>query len=162
MDLNKAEPTLSKVMHLKHDTKESFESYCNKVLSVNKSEEHKSSLFEDIFKTNQYTCEFCDKSFSRQGHLESHLHFHTGQRPFFCEVCKRTFSLKSTLFSHMSVHTRERPFFCDICMKAFIKKKHLVDHMQSHSGQRPCICKVCNKSFSRKSNLNKHSKKAHS
>ena len=156
--MNEVKPTLSKVMHLKHDTKESFESYCNKVLSVNKSEKHESSLFENIFKTNQFACKLCDKVFSKRHHLKTHRRIHS----YSCKVCRRTFFLKCNLERHETIHTGERTYFCDICMEAFLEKQHLVEHMQTHSGLEPCVCKVCNKSFSCRSNLNKHIKKDHS
>jgi hypothetical protein len=63
-----------------------------------------------------YTCDKCEKSFSRKSGLTMHIKVHTGDKPYKCGRCMTLFARKSTLVDHMKVHTGEKPYKCDRCM----------------------------------------------
>ncbi|CAL8121448.1 unnamed protein product [Orchesella dallaii] len=125
----------------------------------------------------QHHCIICEKLFSRNQHLMSHLRVHTGERPFpcpkcpssfsdtsqrrvhliskhdvgvrlRCPVCKKSAASKSELEIHMRVHTNERPFPCSTCSKAFTTVVSLKSHMRVHAQEKPFCCNVCGKSYS--------------
>ncbi|XP_061597691.1 zinc finger protein 84-like isoform X1 [Cololabis saira] len=55
------------------------------------------------------------------------------ERPFCCSVCEKRFSQNSNLRTHMKTHTGEKSFGCSICNKRFIQKGNLTRHMKHHS-----------------------------
>ncbi|NP_001119897.1 uncharacterized protein isoform X1 [Danio rerio] len=105
-----------------------------------------------------FKCSQCGKSFSREGHLESHMRIHTGETPFTCKQCGKRFNQKGNLYSHMKIHSGESPFRCQQCGKSFNQKGNLKLHMRIHTGECPFTCKHCDKSFSLKGNLMNHMK----
>ncbi|XP_078502525.1 uncharacterized protein LOC144757787 [Lissotriton helveticus] len=103
-----------------------------------------------------YHCTVCSKPFSQKAHLVLHQRTHTGERPHHCTVCSKPFSQKATLVRHQRTHTGERPYHCTVCSKPFSRKAHLVLHRRTHTGERPYHCTVCSKRFSRKAYLVQH------
>jgi len=81
----------------------------------------------------KFPCLLCDRSFSRQYHLEQHYRAHTGERPFACRLCLRRFTTKNNLRRHMSLHSSYKPFRCHICDRTYIDKYNLKRHMLVHS-----------------------------
>ncbi|KAJ3077889.1 hypothetical protein HK102_004898, partial [Quaeritorhiza haematococci] len=53
----------------------------------------------------RYECVVCAKRFSRPSSLRTHMHSHTGEKPYQCtvEMCGRRFSVLSNLRRHMKV-----------------------------------------------------------
>ncbi|XP_045200642.2 gastrula zinc finger protein XlCGF7.1-like isoform X2 [Mercenaria mercenaria] len=106
----------------------------------------------------QFPCPMirCNKKFSSQSLVESHVKFHSQRQKFPCEICNKEYSSKETRKQHMLIHTRVREItrhHCEICNETFNRKKDLRNHMLLHSAGKEDInhqCKICGKIFSNK------------
>ena len=103
-----------------------------------------------------YTCELCNKSYSRSNSLRRHLLVHTGEKAYACDLCDKKFSIKSYLTAHRKIHSGETPFGCTLCFKQFNRVSNLRAHMLVHTGLKPHSCEVCGKLFNLSSNLKRH------
>lgn len=101
---------------------------------------------------------------------------HGSVKPYSCERCQKTFTRSEHLTRHIQstmcwdtagetpappVH---RPHSCQLCGQSFIRKEHLTRHMKrahdeppdSEAEPRPHICVTCNKAFTRREHLRRH------
>ncbi|KPM07840.1 Zinc-finger double domain containing protein 9 [Sarcoptes scabiei] len=76
-----------------------------------------------------FTCDQCDKTFSKQSSLARHKYEHSGQRPHKCDVCNKAFKHKHHLTEHKRLHSGEKPFQCTKCLKRFSHSGSYSQHM---------------------------------
>lgn len=118
----------------------------------------------------------CNKTYTTNTNLNTHLRMHSGERPFACSACDKKFSSKKTLNDHIRIHTGALPYICPVCGKRFRTNK-LSAHMSTHSARLPRtrhpaplasrtepahVCSHCPARYQHKQSLNKHIKKQHS
>ncbi|XP_022800781.1 zinc finger protein 253-like [Stylophora pistillata] len=107
-------------------------------------------------KKYRYTCDVCDKSFSRSNTLTTHKRIHTGDKPFICEQCGRAFRQPGNLTRHRLTHTTVKPYVCLQCNKAFNRASNLHTHMRTHTNYKPFVCDFCGKGFHQKIDMKIH------
>jgi KRAB domain-containing zinc finger protein len=121
-----------------------------------------------------YSCEVCNKAFSKASNLmtyqcirsgERHFvwyvirhsvsrvlqqdkHLHSGKHPYTCEVCGKAWRVKSSLINHEHMHNVDHPYVCNVYNKSHIHKSSLIKHKRIQNGVRPYSCEVYNKAFS--------------
>ncbi|MGH0156869.1 UNVERIFIED_CONTAM: hypothetical protein FKN15_031845 [Acipenser sinensis] len=104
----------------------------------------------------QHRCSFCGLRFKKKCHLDDHLLFHSGQKPYVCSECGKIFSHYPYFKSHLAVHRGARPFECARCGKVFCVVSQLNRHARIHTGEKPYSCKVCGKRFADSTNCKRH------
>ncbi|RZF48456.1 hypothetical protein LSTR_LSTR007941 [Laodelphax striatellus] len=77
----------------------------------------------------QFTCDLCDKAFSKHSSLARHRYEHSGQRPHKCDICTKAFKHKHHLTEHKRLHSGEKPFQCAKCLKRFSHSGSYSQHM---------------------------------
>ena len=82
-----------------------------------------------------YSCDICDKSFTTNKALRSHLPTHQVKDPqsLVCDVCDKTFTAKNSLYRHIrNVHKgksiKGHRYHCDQCGKIYFSYAALGRH----------------------------------
>ncbi|CCH59331.1 hypothetical protein TBLA_0B04960 [Henningerozyma blattae CBS 6284] len=119
--------------------------------------EHQLSFHQGI---KQFTCDICQKSYSRMYHLERHLISHSTEKPFHCSFCNKGVTTKQQLKRHEITHTKS--FKCTYlgCDQSFYKHPQLRSHILAVHEQK-LSCKICSKTFQRPYRLKNHMIKHH-
>jgi Zinc finger, C2H2 type len=63
----------------------------------------------------KYTCNLCNKRFTRKFHLRSHILNHNVQRPFLCSECGKAFTRDNDRKRHEKIHARYQADFKQFC-----------------------------------------------
>ncbi|XP_061162742.1 uncharacterized protein LOC133171961 [Saccostrea echinata] len=103
-----------------------------------------------------YSCEHCNKSFSRMDKLRLHVRGHTGEKPFKCDICNYRAVDNGSIKKHMAVHSEDKPIKCQTCPYACRTTSQLVVHLRKHTGDTPFSCLYCNSKFKIKSDMKRH------
>lgn len=103
-----------------------------------------------------YTCQHCNKVFTRSWNFQRHILIHTGQKPYKCQKCPKAFALAAHLKIHNRIHTGEKPYTCNICCRGFAQLTNLQRHILTHTGEKPHKCTYCPKAFVSSSDLRRH------
>lgn len=143
------------------ETKEPADSSKSHCASCKEAFDSPASLEEHI-KTSHgnsnkiYTCQYCNKSFSRSWNFQRHVLIHKGEKPHKCEKCPKAFVLAAHLKIHNRIHTGEKPYKCNVCSRGFAQLTNLQRHVLTHTGQKPHKCTYCPKGFVSSSDLRRH------
>ncbi|XP_043543801.1 zinc finger protein ZFAT-like isoform X1 [Chiloscyllium plagiosum] len=126
-----------------------------------------------------YTCPVCEKSFSDDRLIKSHItSYHPevpmstiseilgkrvqlkgliGKRAVKCPYCDCYFRKNGTdLQRHIWAHEGVKPFKCSVCEYATRSKSNLRAHMNRHSTEKTHLCDLCGKKFKSKGSLKSH------
>uniref|UniRef100_UPI00398E5835 zinc finger protein ZFAT isoform X1 n=2 Tax=Pristiophorus japonicus TaxID=55135 RepID=UPI00398E5835 len=126
-----------------------------------------------------YTCPVCEKSFSDDRLIKSHITtYHPevpmstiseilgkrvqlkgliGKRAVKCPYCDCYFRKNGTdLQRHIWAHEGVKPFKCSVCEYATRSKSNLRAHMNRHSTEKAHLCDLCGKKFKSKGSLKSH------
>ena len=116
---------------------------------------------------NAFKCSYCNYQTYHRITLIRHTRIHTNEKPFSCEYCNKHFSRQHDLTTHIqSKHAlyQNRKYKCKYqnCKKRYAIKDSLLYHYLVHENKNPFICDKCNKSYRSASTLNYHIKQKHS
>ena len=112
---------------------------------------------------NKFSCQYCEKSYTRKDHLVSHEKSkHIEKIEYLCKLCDyKTKASKHHLKRHvLSVH-EGKTFSCDYCDVKMRRKDFIKRHVQSVHFSLTVKCDKCKKEFRRQDLLNLHTKFEH-
>jgi len=107
----------------------------------------KNNLTKKKRKNLPVLCKQCNKTFSSNKSLSTHLILHKKVRPFKCDICLKQFQTKQNLQNHQNIHLGLKPHGCPHCVKWFTEKSTLTKHLLTHTRKKPHCCIHCNKRF---------------
>lgn len=107
----------------------------------------------------QHQCPHCGKTQKTYGALTQHMKTHEGIT-YKCKVCDKEFPYYAKLLKHLWCHKTELNYVCEICSKAFKMQKYLSRHMAVHDVAK-ISCRFCDASFKFSSGRRIHEKSFH-
>lgn len=94
-----------------------------------------------------WKCDICGwKSYSKTN-FNKHKVRHITERPYSCQYCNKQFSRAHGVRVHERIHTGEKPYACQFCEKAFGTHLAFQLHTRTHTGEKPYSCQYCDKKF---------------
>lgn len=134
--------------------------------------------------TGSYKCDRCDREFSSNKYLQTHLGRAHDIKVFECPECREKFTSNYAMQRHLinlhssghkclhcgklftsncfmvdhikRTHLKEKNVQCQVCYERFFDIQRLKSHMVKHNGERNYHCDVCGKRFLWKKNLRCH------
>ena len=70
--------------------------------------------------------------------------------------CNKTFTKQYSLRSHLRIHTQPKSHVCNVCFSAFRRFHDLKRHEKTHENVKFFYCDTCNKGFTRSDALKRH------
>jgi uncharacterized C2H2 Zn-finger protein len=92
----------------------------------------------------EWTCQPCNRVFKKKFNYTSHMHTHTGDKPFKCSQCDYSSARRNDYRRHMGTHSSEREHVCQGflrngdrwgCGKSFNRADILSQHHRSNVGK---------------------------
>ena len=80
-------------------------------------------------KVKEFSCDYCEKSYSTAKILHRHKKSHEGGKNIVCHVCQMAFFRKDELKSHSYKHKTEKSINCEECNTKFKTKKSFKRHL---------------------------------
>ena len=116
-------------------------------------------------------CGSCDRMFKYKSEWKLHMKkVHLKIKDYFCDNCDKSFSCQSNLNTHLPTHL-ENNFPCYMCGMKLSRKINLINHMKSlhviNDVKKPKIkqqtpeqlpCHICGKLFNSNKNLRRHAR----
>ncbi|GAB5571080.1 zinc finger protein with KRAB and SCAN domains 8 isoform X1 [Prionailurus iriomotensis] len=78
----------------------------------------------------------CAETWESPGRVESRWENVEAPASYTCNECDRSFTRSRSLIEHQKIHTGEKPYQCDTCGKGFTRTSYLVQHRRSHVGKK--------------------------
>ncbi|XP_016906940.1 zinc finger protein 62 isoform X3 [Apis cerana] len=133
----------------------------------------------DIEKPLCYTCNLCERKFTKKSELKKHINRHSDvnriQNPdetelvnkakqiindrisYKCDTCKKIIFTKRGFLRHIRVHSDKRPCKCDLCGKSYRIEQDLARHIRDvHEGLKKYACDICGRAFANKGTKDDH------
>jgi len=95
----------AKMYSCRHCSAEGFKHYCQ--LKVHLLKSHSEGAW--------FTCDICQKKFSRRGAHKIHARRHEAVKPYVCSECPKRFYTAAELRLHHPVHSEHKLFSCGSC-----------------------------------------------
>ncbi|XP_056591331.1 zinc finger and BTB domain-containing protein 40 [Triplophysa dalaica] len=114
------------------------------------------------FEERPYACEECGAKFAATSSLKNHMRLHTGEKPFHCKHCDMSFSVAAALSYHSKKkHAEGKMYCCQYCSASFAQSIELTRHVRTHTGDKPYVCRECGKGFKQANGLCVHLQNFH-